>query len=81
MNKDNLINDMFALANEPRELKSVPVVHSFKNNKVTGIIGENERKVKDFVMSLIIKIAALHSYDELKLVFILSEKMTILLML
>lgn len=25
-------------------------------------------------MSLIIKIAALHSYDELKLVFILSEK-------
>lgn len=32
-------------------------------------------------MSLIIKIAALHSYDELKLVFILSEKMTILLML
>lgn len=74
VNKDNLINDMFALANEPRELKSVPVVHSFKNNKVTGIIGENERKVKDFVMSLIIKIAALHSYDELKLVFILSEK-------
>lgn len=74
VNKDNLINDMFALANEPRELKSVPVVHSFKNNKVTGIVGENDRKVKDFVMSLIIKIAALHSYDELKLVFILSEK-------
>ena len=27
VNKDNLINDMFALANEPRELKSVPVIH------------------------------------------------------
>lgn len=73
VNNDNLLNDMFALANEPRELKSVPVAHSFRDNIVTGIIGTNQRMTYDFVMSLLIKIVALHSYNELKLIFIVKE--------
>lgn len=73
VNNDNLLNDMFALANEPRTLKNVPVTHSFKDNLVTGIIGRNRNKNYDFVMSLLVKLVALHSYDELKLVFIVKE--------
>lgn len=76
VNNDNLLNDMFALANEPRNLEMVPVAHSFKENRITGIIGQNRNNTYSFVMSLLIKMAALHSYDELKFVFIVKENET-----
>lgn len=70
---DNLLDDLYVLKNEPKQLNMVPVTYSFIESCISGIIGENKKIVADFVKGLIIRIAALHSYDELKIVIIADE--------
>ncbi|HBZ53017.1 MAG TPA: type VII secretion protein EssC [Eubacterium sp.] len=71
---DHLLDEMYAVKNEPKILKNVPITFSVKDIKVSGIIGEDWDVVKIFVKNFIIRLTALHSYDELKLVFLLNEK-------
>ncbi len=65
---DNLIADMFALQNESKNLTNVPITYSIKDNIVGGVIGEDKTLVKKFIIEMLVKIIALHSYDEVKIV-------------
>lgn len=73
IDNDNLLDDLFVLVNEPKQLNMVPITYSFIDSCISGIIGENKQLVIEFVQSLIIRIAALHSYDELKLVLLTDD--------
>lgn len=70
---DNLIDELFKLVDEPKNLKQVPVTLSLEEEYISGIIGDRS-DVIPFVKGLIIQLAAFHSYDELKLVFIYDKK-------
>ena len=73
MDDDNLLEELYKLIEEPKVLKQVPVTLSLMEECVSGIIG-SRTNVTDFVKGLIVQLAALHSYDELKFVFIYDEK-------
>ena len=70
--EDNLLDELYQLADTPQILKDVPVTLSIAEEHVSGIIGEREM-VRKFVEGLIFQLTSLHSYDELKLVFIYDK--------
>ena len=66
---DNLKEEMLALCEKPKVLKDIPISISFFDNFISGIIGQ-KKMVSEFAKGLIFQIAALYSYDEVKMVFI-----------
>ncbi|ETI69497.1 type VII secretion protein EssC [Neobacillus vireti] len=70
---DELQVELYKLADMPKVLTDVPVTFSLMEEKVSGIIG-SRAKVKDFVEGLIFQLTALHSYDELKMVFVYDKR-------
>lgn len=66
---DNLLADMYSLAAEPKTLEQVPITLSLAEDRIIGIIG-SRNSVIDLTKGLLLQLAALHSYDELKFVFI-----------
>ncbi|MCD1257391.1 type VII secretion protein EssC [Paenibacillus athensensis] len=73
MDDDSLQDELNQLAVEPKLLHQVPVSFSLIDHWVSGMIG-NREEVAAFVKGLIFQLTALHSYDELKLVFIFDRK-------
>ncbi|WP_210364449.1 type VII secretion protein EssC [Bacillus sp. REN3] len=69
---DDLQDALYEIVEKPQILKEVPVTVDLTEERVSGIIGKRE-EVKSFVQGLIFQLTALHSYDELKLVFIYDE--------
>lgn len=70
---DYLLNDVFRLAGEPKVLNDVPVCCSVYDNVVTGIVGTRDAALR-FVQGLMLQIAALYSYTEVKLVFLVDAE-------
>lgn len=70
---DYLLNDMLRLADEPKILKDVPITCSLRDNPVMGVVGSQEER-RAFAQGLILQLAALHSYDEVKLVFLTARE-------
>lgn len=69
---DNLQDELYTLCEKPKTLTNVPVTYSLFDHYVSGVVGERNRVV-DFVKGIIFQIAALYSYDEVKLVFLYDE--------
>ncbi|GKU77583.1 type VII secretion protein EssC [Paenibacillus sp. L3-i20] len=70
---DNLIDGLYELTDEPKTLENVPVTLSLVEDRISGIIG-SRNSVIDMTKGLILQLASLHSYDELKFVFIYDRK-------
>ena len=67
--EDDILQDnLYKLAEQPQILSQVPVTISLLEQGIVGIIGDRER-VMGLVRGLILQLAALHSYDDVKLVF------------
>ncbi|MCA1030230.1 type VII secretion protein EssC [Bacillus timonensis] len=73
LEEDPLMSELYQLVEEPRVLESVPITISLKEDWICGIIGKRQ-SVLTLVKGLIIQLTALHSYDELKLVFLYHQK-------
>ena len=69
---DHLKDELYRLVETPHILESVPVTFSLIEERISGIIG-HRHSVIDFVKGLIFQLASLHSYDELKLVFLYDQ--------
>ncbi|WP_158587434.1 FtsK/SpoIIIE domain-containing protein [Neobacillus notoginsengisoli] len=69
---DNLQEELYTLCEAPKVLKNIPITLSFFENHISGVIG-NRKETVEFAKGLIIQIAALYSYDEVKMVFIYDE--------
>ncbi|MCL1790061.1 MAG: type VII secretion protein EssC [Peptococcaceae bacterium] len=67
--EDNLQEDLYALCDAPKELHNIPITLPLYEEYIVGVIG-NRPQTKDIAKGLIFQIAALYSYDEVKLVFI-----------
>ncbi len=72
MDDDTLLNAMYSLANEPKNLINVPISLSLIEKYIVGIIGKREDSIS-FMNNLLLQLVALHSYDELK-VIVISDK-------
>jgi len=69
---DNLQDELFRLAQAPKVLDNVPITLSLIDDWISGCIG-NRSSVIDMVKGMIWQMVSLHSYDELKLVFIYDK--------
>ncbi len=73
MEVDELKEEINKIVNETKVLPEAPVGYSFLNKKVTAIMG-NQKETPSFVDNLLIQLTAFHSYDDLKIVFMVSKK-------
>ncbi len=71
--KDKLQDELYALCEKEKTLQNIPITYSLYDNFVSGVIGER-KQVVDFAKGIIIQLAALYSYDEVKFVFVYDEK-------
>ena len=72
LNADNLDDAMLALAEEPKIIKDVPIIISFLQAYMSGIIGKRDEVVA-FAKGLILQMMTYYSYDEIKMVFLYDE--------
>lgn len=72
LDDDNLRDKLYKLAEAPKKVVDVPVTYSLEKVKVSGIIGKRVNALK-FANGIITQIAALHSYAEVKMMFIFPE--------
>ena len=70
---DNLQEELYSLCEKPKQLHNIPITYSVLDDYISGIIG-NREKVIGFAKGLIIQLAALYSYDEVKFVFLYDQK-------
>lgn len=70
---DNLQEELYSLCEKPKALHNIPITYSLFDNHISGIIGER-KQVVNFAKGLIIQLAALYSYDEVKFVFLYDCK-------
>lgn len=75
LTEDNLQDEMFKLAYEPKMLKNVPISLSLVDNNILGVFGDSNSK-NNFIKSLVLQLIALHSYDELKIMMICDDNET-----
>ena len=74
MDEDNLVEVLNKLVNKSKTLDNVPITYSFVKNKISAIIDEtNVIKKNNFLHNLLLQLTTFHSYDELKIVFLLNE--------
>ncbi|MFL0250730.1 type VII secretion protein EssC [Clostridium neuense] len=72
MDDDVLKDELYKLVDKPKMLEQVPVTISLLEKWISGLIGERS-KVIELIKGIIVQLTALHSYDELKLVFIYDK--------
>jgi len=73
LDNDNLQDEMLKVGEEPKVLKQVPITMSLLDDNICGIIGQRETTIF-FVKGLIIQLSSLHSYDEVKFVFVYDKE-------
>lgn len=72
LDKDDLEDQMYALAEAEYELKNIPILLNTIKNNLIGLVG-NKHNIIDYLRLLIAQIAVLHSYDEVKIVLLLES--------
>jgi S-DNA-T family DNA segregation ATPase FtsK/SpoIIIE len=70
---DTLQDALLSLGKEEKSLADVPISFSFVENFISGVVG-NRSEVLNLVRSLLLQIVSLHSYDEVKLAFIVDRE-------
>lgn len=71
--KDELRHDMMRFADEQRILYDVPITMSLDNGCICGISGDKQASY-ELIKEIVVQLATLYSYDELKMIFIFSDE-------
>ena len=74
MEDDNLVDILNTVANKSKILRKVPIVVSLTDKNIAGIISTEEEEQKRFFQDLILQLITFHSYEDLKLVFLLNKE-------
>ncbi len=72
LDDDNLQEELYSLCEKENILHNIPITYSLFDDYISGIIGERS-KIIEFAKGLIVQIAALYSYDEVKFVFLYDQ--------
>lgn len=73
LDDDNLQEELYTLCEREKPLHNIPITYSLYENHISGVIGARENVIA-FAKGLIIQLAALYSYDEVKFVFIYDKE-------
>lgn len=74
MEDDNLVDILNTIVNQSKIIKDVPITISLGSKYISALIVKDNKRLREkFVQSLILQLVALHSYSDLKLVFLLDE--------
>ena len=73
MEEDELKKQAEDVVHKASMLHNVPVGYSLKNNLATAIMGNKEKKI-EFTKNILLQLVTFHSYDDLKLVFLIDEE-------
>ena len=73
MDDDNLKDMASSLVKESKNMKNVPVGFSFYNKHIVAVMGD-DKETKFFNDNILLQLLAFHSFEELKLVFLISKK-------
>ncbi len=71
MDSDELEDKLYQLVERNYYLDNVPIMTSIIENYVCGVIGKREQTL-DFIQKQIMQLTILHSYDEVKTIFLLE---------
>ncbi|MFR5875177.1 MAG: type VII secretion protein EssC [Eubacterium sp.] len=71
--RDDLEEQLLDICEAPHLINDVPINVSLFDNKVTGVIGSRNDSLK-FANGLILQLATMYSYDEVKFVFLYDDK-------
>lgn len=69
---DELEEQMFQLAEKNYTIQNVPIMHNFVKEDICGVLG-GRRKELEFVRQLSMQLSLTHSYDEVKMIFLVNE--------
>lgn len=73
LDDDNLQEELYTLCEKEKPLHNIPITYSLFENHISGVIGE-KKQVAEFAKGLIIQLAALYSYDEVKFVCLFDQE-------
>lgn len=73
LERDPLVEEMYALAEQPVILENAPIMLSLKDDCVVGIPGPSWRAV-ELIRNIIIQLVLTHSYDEVKLILMVDPE-------
>lgn len=73
LESDELEEKMYALVEKPYSVENVPILLSLTESSICGISGPR-KPVIYFIRQLVLQTAIFHSYDEVKMVFLLTEQ-------
>lgn len=69
---DELENEMYRLVESDHLVENIPVVLSLTETLVCGLQGTHKKKI-EYIKKLVLQIALFHSYDEVKMAFLLNK--------
>lgn len=70
---DELQEKMYDLVEYPYILENTPVVLSFMETSICGLLGPRNQVV-EYILRMVMQVAMFHSYDEVKMFFLVSEE-------
>ena len=73
LDDDNLQEELYTLCEKEKPLHNIPITYSLFENHISGVIGK-KNQVVEFAKGMIIQLAALYSYDEVKFVFLYDKE-------
>lgn len=73
MEDDNLAEALNEIAKNSKMLKSAPIAISLVEKSVSALIIKQETPIENYMKQLIVQLIALHSYEDLKMVFFLKK--------
>ena len=73
MEDDNLVEILNSIASNSKMIKNAPIAVSLAEKNVSALIAQNDNIIEKYMQRLIIQLIAFHSYEDLKLVFLLDE--------
>lgn len=71
--QDDLQDIMEELVNKAQTIENVPITISLREEKIVGFIESNNQNLERFMQEMLVQLMAFHSYDDLKLVFMLKK--------
>ena len=74
MEDDNLIDILHDVTKKSKILQGAPIVYSMAEKNISALISQNGESLMNMVKSILMQLITFHSYEDLKLVFWVSDR-------
>lgn len=73
LDDDNLLENVYTVVEQAKEIKNVPITISYVENKVSALVTECSF-AQDFINGIILQLVTYHSSNDLKIVFLTNKE-------